>query len=480
MEQFFLSSWELTALSNSVVIALVVSISSLILASGFALHLAFSTVPARRMISTVLFLPIFIPPYLLTFAWMHTLWFLEWKFFSLSMRWELAAMLRTMPGVMLILTLSFFPIAFFLISQAIRSIPQEHLDAAALSTSPMRVLARIILPLLLPAFSVSFLLTFIVAFTTFDVPALLDTDVLLMHIFKLFSFQQDIGRAIYLSAIPMVCIGILWSFVILFQKRKAFFTTQPVMSAEFSVYQRPGTLQSVIFWVIATIMISISLLPIIFLPTRISFFETNPYTGSVIMVMSDTVRLSLVSSIAIVAGSIPVFLFVYRHFLGRVLLLSLLVVPSITFGIVFIRIFNTPPLQFIYTTPLILVIAYWLRFAPVVCEIFYTHTMHTNPELLQSARMVVPMSRKMITAILAPIYKPVLFLAWAFSFWFVITELPMTLLLQPAGFQTIASRLYILLHLGAEETVSVLTFGVMLLSILFIFGVRYFFRIDHD
>lgn len=479
MTDLLLTSWELYALKNSLLIASAVSVCSVVLACACSVYLTHPAVWGRRILLVLLLIPLLIPPYLQTFAWMHFLWFSQQTYGVGHAGMELAAYLQTMPGVIFVLTISYFPIAFFILYQAMRAIPQDLVDAAALCARPGAVLRRIIIPSLLPSIVTGMLLTFIVAFITFDVPALLDTDVLVMHIFKLFSFQHETGRALYLSSIPLALSSILWSLLFMLTKKKSFFVPHPAVPFAYPIHTRPSTGTTLAFWTFISILLAFSFFPVLFLPASISIHEMNPYgAGGVLPVVFDTFRLALLASVMIVLFSIVVYRMMYRFPVGRIALLSLLIVPSVTFAIIFIRIFNTPFLNILYTTPIILVLAYCLRTAPVVCEILYAHATQLHPELIESARIVHPLSWRMISAILYPLYKPPLFLAWAFAYWFVITELPMTLLLQPAGFQTIASRLYILLHLGAEEVVSILTYATLIVSIVCILAVRRLFGVD--
>jgi ABC-type Fe3+ transport system permease subunit len=65
-------------------------------------------------------------------------------------------------------------------------------------------------------------------------------------------------------------------------------------------------------------------------------------------------------------------------------------------------------------------------------------------------------------------------------YWLVATELPITLLIQPAGFQTIITRLFIVLHYGAVELMSQMTVSLVLISLLPVLGVYLFLKLNKN
>jgi iron(III) transport system permease protein len=441
-----------------------------------AMYFAQFNFPGKRFLSLALFLPLFVPPYLLTFAWVQMFRFFgAIGLFGLT-PWSAARILPNQGGVIFLLTLAYFPISFFLLQQAMHMMPQEFSESASLYHTRITVYKKIILPSLIPSILIAFFLTFILTFITFDVPSLLNVQTYVIHIFKLFNFQQEVYRALYLSSIPVIITGIFWSFLLAtVMKNKAFFTTQPSIK---NIRSTPPVGITFFFSLLIGCILLATILPLLNMYGKSNFYEDLPYvTKSFESVVINTVWLSVVSSIAVVCFSILVYLLIYRHMTGRIILLSQLIIPSITFGILFIQLFNHAVLQYIYITPLILILAYCLRFAPIVCEILYAYNKQINPELLESVKLV-PGSMYQRMRVLLPLYKPALFTVWAFSLWFVITELPITLLLQPPGFQTMISRLYILLHYGTDEVMSMLSFVLMGISVGLIFFVRYVLQIN--
>lgn len=458
MLDLMLTNIELRALMNSFTVSLGVSFFSVLLSLFLAISLSFYRLPYKRLFYFLFLIPLLIPPYLHAFSWMHLL-----------MLFPCCGIehLRSIPGVVTLLTISYFPVSFFIIYQAIRNIPQGIIDAAIQITKPSKVLRRIIIPSILPAILTASLLTFIITFITFDVPAFLGKNVFITQIFKSFTLTNEAPRALYLSSIPVFITGFIWALLLIFVIRdKPFFSLHSSQRSDFYIIKRSRPITFFILSVFLVIVLLSSFIPLGMLQLKSLLYEKTPfYTASPEGIIMNTLWISFISSVSIVISAILIYVTAYRKLIGRIIFLSLLIVPSITFGILFIYLFNQSSLNGIYATPMLLIIAYCFRFAPLVCELLYIHSQQINPQYFESARLVSVPFRRRVTMIYLPLYKPAIFFSWMFSFWLVATELPITLLVQPPGFQTVITRLFILLHYGAANLMSFLT--LVLLSISF-------------
>ena len=486
MFNLLLTNLELRALVNSLVISLGVSFFSLMISLFLVISLSFYRLPGRRLFSFLFLIPLLIPPYLHAFSWMHLIMFLRDYNLLGSFSNFAIDLLSSIPGIIAVLTLAYFPISFFIIQQAVRNIPQQLIDAAIQAAKPAKVIKHVVITAILPAALTAALLTFIFTFITFDVPAFLGKNVFITQIFKSFTFTGEIPQALYLSIIPVFIVGSFFLILLFLVGEKPLFSlSSPQKNTPLAIRQ-PLPLTVLMFSLVAFIFLLSSLLPLGVLQIKNLLYEKIPFSStSSLGVIINTLSISLVSSVCIVLFSTFVYIIFYKKRIGRLFFLSLLALPPITYGILFIYLFNRPLFNSIYSTPLLLIIAYSLRFAPLVCELFYTHRQQINPQYFESARLLYDQSwRKprqawrMLRTIVLPLYLPVIFLAWMFSFWLVATELPLTLLIQPPGFQTIITRLFIVLHYGAEELMSAMTLALLFISLFPILAVYFFFRID--
>lgn len=475
---FILKDLEFKALLNSITISFFVSFFTVGIACFLVYYFTFYKITGKKSLSLLMFMPLFVPPYLIAFSWMHVLQFFGDRLLF-GLNWQSIRILRTIPGSIFLLTLSYVPIPYFLLSQALHNIPGNLLSAAQVYAAPRKVMKRIILGMVLPSILVSFLLTFIITFITFDVPAFLNIRVFLTEIFTLYTFSVEWERAIYLSGIPVFFTGIIWSLILfIYMKKQTFFTIRTVVQTVF-IEQKISRVGNIIIICSVLLLIFLSFAPIIFLHIKGAFFEKIIYdTESSWSALGNTFAIGLVGSTFLLLFSILVYLFIYRYSFGRLLFLSLNILPPITFGIMFIQLLNRDSFNFFYSTPFILILAYCFRFAPLISEVIYANSRHINKQLIEAAYIVNISYLRLIRKIIFPLYKPTLFLVWILSFWFIVTELPITLLIQPAGFQTVMSRLFILLHYGAIEKLSELTLTLVLFSLLPIIALKLFLNIE--
>src|SRR3990167_10118031 len=278
MFDFMLTNLEIRALINSIVISLGVSFLSILLSFFLAVSLSFSRIPLKRLFSLLFLIPLLIPPYLHVFSWMHLLMFMgDYNLFGITSNLGIQ-ILSSIPGVIFVLTLAYFPISFFIIHQAIDNIPLELIDAATLVARPVKILRHIIIPAVLPATLTAAISTFIVAFITFDVPAFLGKNVFITQIFKSFTFTGEIPQALYLSIIPVFIVGAIWVILLFLVGEKPLFSLSSRQKNTPFAIRQPLPLTVFIFFLIAFIFFLSTLLPLGVLQIKNLLYEKVPFS----------------------------------------------------------------------------------------------------------------------------------------------------------------------------------------------------------
>ena len=194
---------------------------AVILGLVLATILVYVHIPLAKILIYILIIPLLIPPYLHAFSWMHFLMILgDYRLLGILQSTG-AALLRSNPGVILILVFSYFPIAFFTIYLTLLSIPWDLIDNALLITRPLKLMRKVILRLLVPTVIFSFIFIFTITFTTFDVPAFLGTKTYMTQIYSTINLGQDTGKVLFLNLIPLSITLLLWAMAakLLSQKR---------------------------------------------------------------------------------------------------------------------------------------------------------------------------------------------------------------------------------------------------------------------
>lgn len=160
----------LRATANSLVSSLLSAIGAVIIGTLMAFLLDRTDLPGRGALRLLLLTPLFIPPFIGAIAWSglltdgglvdRVLGFSPWNFYG-------------GPGVVFLLTLHAYPMAYFVVAAALRRIPAELEEASRLSGArPSRTQVDITLPLIRPAMAAAFTLTFVSGIGDFGIPVI--------------------------------------------------------------------------------------------------------------------------------------------------------------------------------------------------------------------------------------------------------------------------------------------------------------------
>ncbi|MCV9993398.1 iron ABC transporter permease [Paeniglutamicibacter sp. ZC-3] len=164
-----------TAALNSVASASGSALLSTIAGAFLAVVLERSNVPSRVMLRWLVLLPFLIPPFIGAMAWMALLGAngpvnksLQWLGINAEMSifggW----------GVVFLLAVHSYPVAYLVIAAALRRIPGNLEEAARISgAGTAQVLRSVTLPLLRPGLLAAFVLTLVANMSDFGIPALI-------------------------------------------------------------------------------------------------------------------------------------------------------------------------------------------------------------------------------------------------------------------------------------------------------------------
>ncbi len=417
--------------------------------------LEYTDLPLRRFFRSTSLLPLLIPPYINAIAWLT---FLGKRGDTVST--NLPVDIYNLPSVILILSLSFFPIVTLILSCALRNIDSRLEDAARLLYSPGKVIRRITLPLIMPHILISSIFVFVFSISELGVPALLMVNVFTPEIFAQFSAFFDTSRAIALS-LPL--IGMIFLIVLLnhlYIGKKSFTTISP-FSRKNSVIKLSDMHKSLALMFISLILIFSVLMPVsvLFLESRLQFSKAFFEALTPII---NTLQLGILSAtLMTVIGFLLAYF--YRDSFDPVILFPV-AIPSMMVGIGIINFFNTELTPFIYNSPLISIIGCMAAFLPFVTKTFSPFLNQIHPSIEESALLSGSSFPRILYKILLPLMKPGIIAGWTVGFILSIRELSITLLVSPAGFQTLPVRIYTLTHYGASEMVSSLS--LILISLI--------------
>jgi multiple sugar transport system permease protein len=218
--QHLTSDWLFATTLRNTLIFVVVSVA-IELVLGFALAVIVSGVPrAKGLIRTLMILPILVPPVAI-----GSMWKLMYNFdfgifnqlldaFGLQPVGWLSDSRFALGSVIVVDIWHWTPFMFLILFAGVEGLPRDVMEAARVDgASVLQTVAKVIIPIMRPALAIAFLFRSIFAFKVFDEIFLLTsggpgtaTDVVSLHLFKVFFEQNNLGYGALLSIVIILAI----------------------------------------------------------------------------------------------------------------------------------------------------------------------------------------------------------------------------------------------------------------------------------
>src|SRR3989442_41717 len=350
-------------------------------------------------------------------------------------------------GGVFVLGLFTYPYIFLLVSAALEATnPAVEETARSLGDSPLGVFRRVTLPMLRPSMLAGGLLAFLYALSDFGSPSLLRVQVFTTAIYHQLNTRFDQAAAALLSfVLVLITIAVLAGQQMLLHRRSYVTITGTARLA------RPLHLGR---WRWPAALLTGAVLGLsVFIPLGVLLAQTGsacPFL-EVVRDQGDYIKNSLLmaglaATLAVILGLLIAF--TARHTPPRTgALLSGTTqigyaIPGTVLGLSLILLYNTY-VPWLYGTVGVLVVAYLIRFLTQSVQGVDAALAGINPHLEEAARSLAASPWRVLRRILAPLVRPTLFAVWALVFISAMKELDATLLLRPAGFDTLPVRVYI-------------------------------------
>lgn len=357
-------------------------------------------------------------------------------------------------GAAFILTLFTYPYVYLLSAAAFRSLHASLEEAArAFGRTPLQTLFEVTLPALRPGLSAGALLVALDILAEYGTVALLRYETFSSAIFVQLSGRYDRSAASVLSAILVaLAILILWSELRL--QGQARFTQMesnwrpapPVMLGRWRV---PALLL-----VLGVVSASLLVPVLVLLVWSLQAFLDPETLKNVFLTGSqgfesyvwNSLWSSGLAAILAVMLSLPVALLSVRYpnrfsrFISRFCQVGY-AIPGVVIALSLVLLVNRL-LPFLYATPFVVVIAYVLRHMPQAVRASESALNQLSPSLEEAARTLGRTSLQTMAQVTLPLILPGLLAGGSLVFLTSLKELPATLLLRPAGFETLAVRVW--------------------------------------
>jgi iron(III) transport system permease protein len=433
---------------RSLGLAVAVAASSALVAFPLAVLTERVAFPGRRWLAILLTVPLAVPSYVMAFAVVA----------ALGPRGTLASLLeRSMGltrlpevygffGAWLTLTLVTYPYTFLALRAALRGLdPAFEEVARTLHAGRWVTLWRVTVPLLGPALLSGMLLTALYVLSDFGAIAILRYPTLTYSIYNQYRLSFDRSAAAALAVLLVVLSAILVIAERHWQRRAAFYRT--VGTRRPPVLHRPGWgswlgLSLALLWGSFAIGLPAGMAAFWFLRAR-SLGEQLPGIGEP---LANSLLVGSAAGLVTVALALPVAWAVVRGNGRYVSLIDLPLwiaygLPGIVLALALVS-FSVRFLPWLYQTLPLLIVGYALRFLPEATGILRATLAQQNPRLEEAARTLGLRPWRAWLTVQFPLTLPGIGSAFALVFLTTIKELPVTLLLSPIGFTTLATAVW--------------------------------------
>jgi iron(III) transport system permease protein len=469
----FASSQTRHLLITSLSLGGLVTLLSLLVGLPLGILLGKSDVPSRSLLITLLTVPLLIPPYVYAVAWFNLLgrqgWVSRWL---AGGNWKAGSdLLFSVGGCAWILFSCYMPVLMLLTIAFIRSVNPRFEEAALLAAKWPRVLSRITLPIILPGIVLGLLLIFLLTLGEFGVPLYLRINVFPVETFTQFSANYDFGAAAAAAA-PLALIALVVMSVegLLLEKKTVH--VRAGSEDDSGIPMELGasrTWISAVMWIFAFIIVIMPLLALLGESASVKAWRAAVSQGW------DSVLRSLIfaataATLLTVVGFLTGYLIHVRGLrswrLLDTLTILLFALPSTVIGIGMIGVWNRPLTNFVYSSPIILILGYVIQYWVLPSRITLAALSRIPPSMEEAAQVMGVTWIKRMTGIVVPLLRRDLCVAWVVAYIFCLRDTGISMLVYPPGNDPLTVRIFTLMANGEPSVIAALCVLLVFVSLV--------------
>jgi ABC-type Fe3+ transport system permease subunit/DNA-binding beta-propeller fold protein YncE len=441
-----------TLLRNSLLVSALTALLAVVLGFLSALFVSGLEWRWRRWLIGAAILVLALPPFLVTSCWLHLL--------GLTGIWRtwLPLDIYSLGGTVWVLSLMFWPVSFLLVLGAWQRVERGHLDQEpSLSGTPL--LRWLLLPMARNALAQSAIVTFVLALNNFAVPAILQVKVFPDEVWVNFNTTFDYAAAVRLSW-PLVMAPLLLLFWLRRRDMAWPHLEGAVASGPFRRRLGAGWFRTGLVVGLATLGLSLGL-PLADLgASSRTWRELLPSFLAGKAAVLNSLELAAVSATLVVL----IALVTWRWPIGPITWIPFLL-PGVLLGIALIYAFNRPVLSAFYESVGIVFLALSLRYLALGWNPVAQAMRSVDSDLADAARLEGASRWQRLRHVhWCQVALPV-GAAWYLTYLFCLWDAETLILIMPPGAETLAVRVFNLLHYGHNAQVNALCLLLLMLAI---------------
>lgn len=445
----------LDALRNSLALAVVTSVVSTAIAYVFAYTFAYIRVPFEKLFNAVAILPIISPPFVIALS--AILLFGRQGMISKHLLGLENANIYGFKGLVLVQTLTFFPVAFLVLAGLLRSISPSLEEAGQnLGASKWKTFTTVTFPLTVPGIANAFLLVFVQSLADFGNPMTIGgnytTVAREVYMQAIGSYDMQAGSA--LAMLLLTLTFVVYSLQKYWVGKKSYVTVTGKPESGRRMIEK-GLLRNVMFTI--CMILSLSVLAFYLLVPVGSFVKLWGINNSLTLdhyryvfsigqkPMSDSLKLSLFATpIAGILGMVIAFLIVRKSFPGKKALEAVsmfsIAVPGTVIGISYILSFNQAPLA-LTGTAIIIIAAFVIRAIPVGIRSGIASLQQIDSSIEEASTNLGASQFQTFVRVVLPMIRPAFFSGLVYGFVKSMTAMSAVIFLISAKFNLVTASI---------------------------------------
>ena len=460
------------ALLNSVALVVVVTGASILIGVPLAVLTTRTDLPFRRFWTVVVSIPLVLPSYIGAFAFVSA--FGPHGILADALSVELPTIYGFF-GAALVLTLFIYPYVYISTRAALLTFDASLIEAArTLNHGRFQAFRRVTLPRIVPGIASGGLLVALYTLSDFGTPAIMhfDTFTRMIYVeFNTFARDQAALLSVQLLAVTAVILAI--------ENRIGSDDGHAYASSDRGGDEALRISLGRFRWLamafpaaigVVTLVVPIGVLVYWLLGADPGFgggyafkwaYGFNSLSVSAVAALLATVAAVPIAYLATFRGGRLSTLFERATFVGYAM-------PGIVLGLALVY-FGAAYAPFLYQTIPLLLFAYVVRFMPQSVGTIRSSFLQTDPKLIEAARMLGRSRIDTFREVTLPLVMPGIAAGGALVFLTTMKELPATLMLQPTGFETIVTYIWLVQGSGNYGSAAVPALALVGISALSMF-----------
>jgi iron(III) transport system permease protein len=429
-EAIFTKAYNRLIIKNTLKLGLTVSILATSIGFLFAYASAYLKMKSKRLFDAIAILPIISPPFLIALS--AILLFGRTGLISRGLLGMKNAEIYGFKGLVLVQTLTFFPVAYLVLSGLLKQIdPSVEEASRSLGASRSEVFRTVTVPLMAPGIANAALLIFIQSVADFGNPMVIGGNYTTMaaQIYLQGIGSMDMSGA---TALAMILLVISVSAFIIqkyYVGKKSYITVTGKISRARQLIDEPHIVKPIQVLVILISLLVGMMYILVPIGSFVKLWGVN-YSLTLdhfryvmdlgIKPILDTTLLALIATpITGILAMVIAFLTVRRRFPGRSYMefttMLAIAIPGTVIGLGYVLTFNTGPVV-LTGTAAILIIAFMIRSMPVGIRSGIAALQQIDPSIEEAASILGASSQKVFTSVTLPMIRPAFFSGLVNSF----------------------------------------------------------------